>query len=142
MKLLNLLLITTASLSLFACNAGDDTNSDDVQQINVTGPAASGNGTYSVQGQAVNCRTTPENCHVTLSSYNSSGNLNPSVINYAISGQASSGISNICNNSNGTNQKCSFTIYGTTSTGQPVTFLFNGVGHATSTQAFVIGGGL
>lgn len=140
MKLLNLLAITAVSLGLFACNAGDDSSSSsDVQSFNLSGNS-SGSGAYSIQGKATNCITTPNNCQVSIT-YSSSGNLNPSVLNYAITGQAASQLN--CANSNGNSQTCNFTIYGTSSSsGQPVTFIFNGVGHAVTSPAFNIGGSL
>lgn len=149
MKLLNLLLITVASLSLFACNVGDDTNSNDVQEFTKNGVPASGSGSYTITGTATNCRINPANCHVSLTAYSSSGNLNPSVINYAINAQASqTGISNACRNSNANSQSCSFNITEPTiTTGNSVSFLFNGTGgnangRGVPQNAFTIGGGL
>lgn len=147
MKLLKILALTLASVSLFACNAGDDTTtSSDTQTTELTGNSASGTGAYTIKITAVNCRVSPSNCHVTLNAYSSSGNLNPAIINYAVSGQASSGISGSCPNSIGTNQSCNFTIYGTSTNGQPVTFSFTGTGaakgNAVTPAAFTIGGGI
>lgn len=133
MKLLNLLLVATASLSLFACNAGDDGNSD-VQNINLS--SNSGLIHYNISGNAVNCRTSPNNCQVNIS-YTYPNNT---TLAYIIGTQ--SAVPTNCTVSNNVGS-CTFSINSQVVQATNVTFkLTNGANNVPTATAFIIGGGL
>ncbi|MBX9867937.1 MAG: hypothetical protein K2Y14_13570 [Burkholderiales bacterium] len=137
MKFKSLFVGISAILLLTACNSGGTTSSD-VQNISGSGGSTVSGSTYnySITGTATNCRVTPNNCSVNLS-YASTGTLNNSTLSYTINGGTPSQVQGCTQSS-----PCNFTIYGSNSNAQQVTFILNGTQNITTNAQFMIGGGI
>lgn len=137
MKFKSLFVGISAILLLTACNSGGTTSSD-VQNISGSGGSTDSGSTYnySITGTATNCRVTPNNCSVNLS-YASTGTLNNSTLSYTINGGTPSQVQGCTQSS-----PCNFTIYGSNSNAQQVTFILNGTQNITTNAQFMIGGGI
>ena len=137
MKFKSLFVGISAILLLTACNSGGTTSSD-VQNISGSGGSTDSGSTYnySITGTATNCRVTPNNCLVNLS-YASTGTLNNSTLSYTINGGTPSQVQGCTQSS-----PCNFTIYGSNSNAQQVTFILNGTQNITTNAQFMIDGGI
>lgn len=127
MKSKSIFVALSALMVLAGCNSGGSTTSTDVQPFSASGTSPF---TYSISGNATNCRITPGNCGVSASFSGATS------LSYTINGVTQPAVT--CNT-----QPCQFTIYGTSTTAQQVVFMLTKNSQTvTTTATFTIGGGM